>query len=127
MTVVVAGTHDHLTPAATAERPPATARPAPAEAATVRVATVLTAEVVATRGLLARIAVQLNPYDVRELELCLETGTLRIVVAGTGFDAGRVAARLEKVVGVLDVTCRRAGEDPGPRVRSDGPAAGLVW
>jgi len=68
------------------------------------VATVFTADVVETRGMLARIAVLLNPYDVRELSLCLEKCTLRIVVAGNGFDAGRVAARLEKVIGVLDVT-----------------------
>ena len=75
----------------------------------VRVTTVFTADVVETRGLLARIAVQLNPYDVRELKLCLETCTLRIVVEGEGFDAGRVAARLDKIVGVLDVTYARIG------------------
>ncbi|WP_432939004.1 hypothetical protein ACQPXM_28510 [Kribbella sp. CA-253562] len=69
-----------------------------------RVQTVFTAEVVETRGLLARIAVLLNPYDVRELSLCLDRGELRIVVEGNGFDAGRVAARLDKIVGVLDVT-----------------------
>jgi hypothetical protein len=69
-----------------------------------RPVTVFTAQVVETRGLLARIAVQLNPYDVRELHLCLEECTLRIVVAGEGFDAGRVAARLDKIIGVLDVT-----------------------
>jgi hypothetical protein len=66
--------------------------------------TVFTAQVVETRGLLARIAVQLNPYDVRELHLCLGECTLRVVVAGVGFDAGRVAARLDKIIGVLDVT-----------------------
>jgi hypothetical protein len=71
-----------------------------------RSVTVFTAQVVETRGLLARIAVQLNPYDVRELNLCLEKCTLRIVVAGEGFDAGRVAARLDKIIGVLDVTYR---------------------
>ena len=70
----------------------------------VATSTVFTADVVETRGMLARIAVLLNPYDVRELSLCLEKCTLRIVVAGNGFDAGRVAARLEKVIGVLDVT-----------------------
>jgi ABC-type uncharacterized transport system ATPase subunit len=69
-----------------------------------RVQTVFTAEVVETRGLLARIAVLLNPYDVRELNLCLDRGELRIVVEGNGFDAGRVAARLDKIVGVLDVS-----------------------
>jgi len=69
-----------------------------------RPVTVFTAQVVETRGLLARIAVQLNPYDVRELSLSLEECTLRIVVAGEGFDAGRVAARLDKIIGVLDVT-----------------------
>jgi ABC-type uncharacterized transport system ATPase subunit len=69
-----------------------------------RILTVFTAQVVETRGLLARIAVQLNPYDVRELNLCLETGTLRIVVEGNGFDAGRVAARLDKIIGVLEVS-----------------------
>jgi len=74
--------------------------PEPAE----RPVTVITAQVVETRGLLARIAVQLNPYDVRELSLSLEECTLRIVVAGVGFDAGRVAARLDKIIGVLDVT-----------------------
>ncbi|GAA0613690.1 hypothetical protein HPO96_26625 [Kribbella sandramycini] len=70
------------------------------------VTTVFTAEVVEVEGMLARIAVLLNPYNVRELALCLEKRTLRIVVAGTDrcFDAGRVAARLEKVIGVLDVT-----------------------
>ncbi|MGW6277359.1 hypothetical protein [Kribbella sp. NPDC055071] len=67
-------------------------------------ATVFTAEVVETCGLLARIAVQLNPYDVRELALSLDERTLRIVVAGAGFDAGRVAARLDKVIGVLEVS-----------------------
>lgn len=69
-----------------------------------RVLTTFTAQVVETRGLLARIAVQLNPYDVRELALCLETCTLRVVVEGNGFDAGRVAARLDKIVGVLAVS-----------------------
>jgi hypothetical protein len=65
--------------------------------------TVFTARIVETRGLLARIAVQLNPYDVRELNLSLEDRTLQVTVAGQGFDAGRVAARLDKVIGVLDV------------------------
>ncbi len=69
-----------------------------------RILTTFTAQVVETRGLLARIAVQLNPYDVRELTLCLETCTLRIVVEGKGFDAGRVAARLDKIIGVLEVS-----------------------
>ena len=69
-----------------------------------RILTTFTAEVVETRGLLARIAVQLNPYDVRELKLCLETCTLHIVVEGNGFDAGRVAARLDKIIGVLEVS-----------------------
>ena len=77
---------------------------APAVVVPERVLTVFTAQVVETRGLLARIAVQLNPYDVRELALCLETCTLRIVVEGNGFDAGRVAARLDKIVGVLEVS-----------------------
>jgi hypothetical protein len=79
-------------------------RPVPAFAEPERVLSTFTAQVVETRGLLARIAVQLNPYDVRELHLCLETGTLRIVVEGNGFDAGRVAARLDKIIGVLEVT-----------------------
>jgi hypothetical protein len=65
--------------------------------------TVLEARVVPVKGLLARIAVQLNPYDVRELQLCLDQGTLRVVVGGDGFDADRVAARLDKIIGVLDV------------------------
>ena len=81
-----------------------TADLAPAYVVPDRVVTTFTANVVETRGLLARIAVQLNPYDVRELALCLETCTLKIVVEGKGFDAGRVAARLAKVIGVLDVT-----------------------
>jgi hypothetical protein len=72
--------------------------------AEVRTLTVFTATVVETRGMLARIAVQLNPYDVRELSLSLDDGMLRIVVEGNGFDAGRVAARLEKIVGVLEVS-----------------------
>ncbi|WP_327636405.1 hypothetical protein OHB24_41255 [Kribbella sp. NBC_00482] len=72
-----------------------------------RTMTVLTAEVVETSGLLARIAVLLNPYDVRELALSLDRGELRIVVEGNGFDAGRVAARLEKVIGVLEVAISR--------------------
>ncbi|MEV6287640.1 hypothetical protein [Kribbella sp. NPDC051770] len=66
--------------------------------------TVFTAQIVETTGLLARIAVLLNPYDVRTISLCLERCELRIVVEGNGFDAGRVAARLDKVVGVLDVS-----------------------
>lgn len=65
--------------------------------------TVFTATVVETGGLLARIAVLLNPYDVRELSLSLDDGLLRVVVEGNGFDAGRVAARLEKIIGVLEV------------------------
>lgn len=77
---------------------------APAYAVPERVLTTFTAKVVETRGLFARIAVQLNPYDVRELKLCLETCTLRIVVEGNGFDAGRVAARLDKIIGVLEVS-----------------------
>jgi hypothetical protein len=81
-----------------------TADVAPAYVVPDRVLTTFTAKVVETRGLLARIAVQLNPYDVRELSLCLETCTLRIVVEGAGFDAGRVAARLDKIIGVLDVS-----------------------
>jgi hypothetical protein len=68
-----------------------------------RTVTVFTAQVVETEGMLARIAVMLNPYDVRELALSLDDGSLRITVEGDGFDAGRVAARLEKVIGVLDV------------------------
>ncbi|MET9316427.1 hypothetical protein ABZX12_31800 [Kribbella sp. NPDC003505] len=69
-----------------------------------RAVTTFTAQVVEVEGLLARIAVLLNPYDVRELALSLDDRTLRIVVEGNGFDAGRVAARLDKVIGVLDVT-----------------------
>jgi ABC-type uncharacterized transport system ATPase subunit len=69
-----------------------------------RTLTVLTAQVVEVEGMLARIAVLLNPYDVRELALSLDQGELRVVVEGNGFDAGRVAARLAKVIGVLDVT-----------------------
>ena len=69
-----------------------------------RTLTVLTAQVVEVEGMLARIAVLLNPYDVRELALSLDQGELRVVVEGDGFDAGRVAARLAKVIGVLDVT-----------------------
>lgn len=77
---------------------------APAYVVPERILTTFTAQIVETRGLLARIAVQLNPYDVRELALCLETCTLRIVVEGNGFDAGRVAARLDKIIGILEVT-----------------------
>jgi hypothetical protein len=69
-----------------------------------RTVTVFTARVVETAGMLARIAVLLNPYDVRELALSLDEGTLTITVEGDGFDAGRVAARLDKVIGVLEVT-----------------------
>jgi hypothetical protein len=69
-----------------------------------RTTTVFTARVVEVEGMLARIAVLLNPYDVRELALSLDQGELRVVVEGDGFDAGRVAARLAKVIGVLDVT-----------------------
>ncbi|MGZ0152479.1 hypothetical protein ACXJJ3_35845 [Kribbella sp. WER1] len=68
-----------------------------------RVLTVFTARIVEVDGLLARVAVLLNPYDVRELSLSLDQGELRIVVEGNGFDAERVAARLDKVIGVLDV------------------------
>ena len=66
--------------------------------------TVFEARVVPVEGLLARIAVQLNPYDVRDLQVSLEERTLRITVGGDGFDAGRVAARLDKIIGVVDVT-----------------------
>lgn len=69
-----------------------------------RTLTVYTARVVEVDGLLARVAVLLNPYDVRELTLSLDAGELRVVVEGNGFDADRVAARLDKVIGVLDVT-----------------------
>ncbi|WP_328519338.1 hypothetical protein [Kribbella sp. NBC_00359] len=69
-----------------------------------RTTTVFTAQVVEVEGMLARIAVLLNPYDVRELALSLDQGELRVVVEGNGFDAGRVGARLAKVIGVLDVT-----------------------
>ena len=69
-----------------------------------RITTVFTAQVVEVEGMLARIAVMLNPYDVRELALSLDQGELRVVVEGDGFDAGRVAARLAKVIGVLDIT-----------------------
>ena len=69
-----------------------------------RTLTVFTAQVVEVEGMLARIAVLLNPYDVRELALSLDQGELRVVVEGDGFDAGRVAARLAKVIGVLDIT-----------------------
>ena len=71
-----------------------------------RTVTVFTAQVVETHGLLARVAVLLNPYDVRELALSLDDCTLSITVEGDGFDAGRVAARLEKIIGVLDVDYR---------------------
>ncbi|TDW83544.1 hypothetical protein [Kribbella sp. VKM Ac-2566] len=69
-----------------------------------RTVTEFTAQVVETTGILARIAVILNPYDVRELSLSLDRGELRVVVEGDGFDAGRVAARLAKVIGVLEVS-----------------------
>ena len=69
-----------------------------------RTLTVFTAQVVEVEGMLARIAVLLNPYDVRELALSLDQGELRVVVEGDGFDAGRDAARLAKVIGVLDIT-----------------------
>jgi hypothetical protein len=68
-----------------------------------RTLTVYTAQVVEVGGLLARVAVLLNPYDVRELALSLDRGELRIVVEGNGFDADRVAARLNKVIGVVEV------------------------
>ncbi|WP_433160247.1 hypothetical protein [Kribbella sp. CA-247076] len=71
-----------------------------------RTVTEFTARVVETGGLLARIAVLLNPYDVRELSLSLDDCTLSITVEGDGFDAGRVAARLEKIIGVLEVDYR---------------------
>ncbi|TDD24244.1 hypothetical protein E1218_16580 [Kribbella turkmenica] len=71
-----------------------------------RTVTVFTARVVETGGLLARIAVLLNPYDVRELSLSLDDCTLSITVEGDGFDAGRVAARLAKIIGVLEVDYR---------------------
>ncbi|MEV0791200.1 hypothetical protein [Kribbella sp. NPDC050459] len=69
-----------------------------------RAVTTFSAQVVEVEGLLARVAVLLNPYDVRELALSLDDGTLQIVVEGNGFDADRVAARLEKVIGVLEVS-----------------------
>ncbi|MEU4608747.1 hypothetical protein AB0F43_37660 [Kribbella sp. NPDC023972] len=69
-----------------------------------RTVTVLTARVVETDGLLARIAVLLNPYDVRELSLSLDDCTLQVTVEGDGFDAGRVAARLDKVIGGATVS-----------------------
>ena len=69
-----------------------------------RAVTVYTARVVEVEGMLARIAVLLNPYDVRELALSLDQGELRVVVEGNGFDADRVAARLRKVIGVLEVS-----------------------
>jgi hypothetical protein len=53
-----------------------------------RTTTVFTADVVETGGMLARIAVLLNPYDVRELELSLDRGSLRIVVEATGSTPG---------------------------------------
>jgi hypothetical protein len=71
-----------------------------------RTVTVFTAQVVETEGMLARIAVQLNPYDVRELSLSFDDRTLSVTVEGDGFDAGRVAARLEKIIGVLEVDYR---------------------
>jgi len=95
-----------LTEREPAEREPAEREPAEREphAPVERVVTVLTARVVEVEGLLARVAAQLNPYDVRELALCLDTGTLRVVVAGNGFHAERVAARLAKIIGILDIT-----------------------
>ena len=69
--------------------------PAPA-----RVVTELTALVTEVDGLLARVAVLLNPYDVRELSLSLDKGTLRVLVEGDGFDADRVA----KIIGIQAVT-----------------------
>jgi hypothetical protein len=74
--------------------------PAPAT----RAVTELTAMVTEVDGLLARVAVLLNPYDVRELSLSLDKGTLRVLVEGDGFDADRVAARLAKIIGVHAVT-----------------------
>ena len=69
-----------------------------------RVVTELTALVTEVDGLLARVAVLLNPYDVRELSLSLDKGTLRVLIEGDGFDADRVAARLAKIIGVHAVT-----------------------
>lgn len=65
-----------------------------------RVVTEVTARVTEVEGLLARMAVLLNPYDVRALDLDLDRGTVRVVVEGDGFDAGRVRARLAKIIGV---------------------------
>ena len=69
-----------------------------------RAVTVFTAQVVETTGLLARVAVLLNPYDVRELSLSLNECMLRVTVQGDGFDADRVAVRLAKIIGVLEIT-----------------------
>jgi hypothetical protein len=98
---ITAPNRAHTTPL---QAPVTPAQPAVVEQVVDRPLTVFTAQVVETRGMLARIASLLNPYDVRQLSLCLETCQLRIVVEGNGFDAGRVAARLDKVIGVLDVT-----------------------
>jgi hypothetical protein len=120
MTVVAARTTDLSAASVADQAHDGIVVPLPVE----RSVTVFTARVVETRGLLARIAVQLNPYDVRELSMCLNErlgggmdggpdqrlneglgqGSLRVVVAGEGFDAERVAARLDKIVGILEVT-----------------------
>ena len=124
MTVVAARTTDLSAASVADQAHEGIVVPLPVE----RSVTVFTARVVETTGLLARIAVQLNPYDVRELSICLNErlgggmddgpdhgrneglneclgqGSLRVVVAGEGFDAERVAARLDKIVGILEVT-----------------------
>jgi hypothetical protein len=68
------------------------------------ITTVLTARVTEVQGLLARVAALLNPYDVRELHVDLDRGTLRVVVEGDGFHANRVSARLAKIIGIHELT-----------------------
>ncbi|HEY3003366.1 MAG TPA: hypothetical protein VGJ44_13540 [Kribbellaceae bacterium] len=71
------------------------------------ITTVYTARVTEVDGLLARVAVLLNPFDVRELHLDLDRRTLRVVVEGNGFHADRVGARLAKIIGIHEVTTTR--------------------
>ncbi|HYU87026.1 MAG TPA: hypothetical protein VEK80_19630 [Kribbellaceae bacterium] len=83
-------------------------RPAPARSGSDHaITTVYTARVTEVDGLLARVAVLLNPYDVRELHLDLDRRTLRVVVEGNGFHADRVSARLAKIIGIHEVTTTR--------------------
>ncbi|HSK25777.1 MAG TPA: hypothetical protein VK894_02575 [Jiangellales bacterium] len=80
-------------------------------------AAVVSARAVHAPGLLARIAVVVNPYAVTGLDYRVAAdgaAAVTLTVAGGSWEADRVAARLRRVIGVTAVVLGVAAADGAP-------------